>query len=70
MNGDELLRILRKLAKAQGVELDVQSGRGDHVKVRFGDRITVLPGRKEEIRTGTFHAIAKQLGIPKEDLKG
>jgi len=70
MNGDELLRILRKLAKARGVELDAKPGRGDHVKVRFGDRATVLPGRKEELRTGTFHSVLKDLGLSKEDLKG
>jgi hypothetical protein len=70
VNGDELLRVLRRLAREQGVSLEVSAGRGDHVKVRFGTRRTVLPGRKQEIRTGTLGAIARQLDLPPGDLKG
>lgn len=68
MNGDELIRKLRQVAKARGVRLEVSSGRGDHVKLRLGCLFTVLPGRKQEIRAGTLHAILKDLDLSKEDL--
>jgi mRNA interferase HicA len=42
-----------------------ETGKGGHVKVRLGDKISVLPmhGSGKELRTGTINAIKKQLGL-------
>ncbi|MGH6916760.1 MAG: hypothetical protein ACREJ0_03550 [Geminicoccaceae bacterium] len=55
MTGKEFIRRVRRLARKCGlvVRLDQSAGRGDHMKLYFGNR--------------TFHGVCKQLGIdPKE----
>jgi hypothetical protein len=69
MTGDELLRCLRRLARKRGVALIVKPGRGDHLKVWFGGKFTVLGGRSEMGR-GLLHAILRDLGLTLDDLKG
>jgi mRNA interferase HicA len=69
MTKDELLRKLRKLAKARGVEcrFDGSIGKGGHGRVWFGDRFTHMP--TGELAKGTLHAILKQLGLTIGDLR-
>ena len=42
-----------------------EPGRGGHLTVRRGDKVTILPmhGKGHEIGTGLVHAIKKQLGL-------
>jgi mRNA interferase HicA len=42
-----------------------EPGRGGHLIVRRGDRMSVLPmhGNKKDMPTGTVSAIKKQLGL-------
>jgi mRNA interferase HicA len=70
MKGSELLRRLRKLGRRRGVnvELAPERGKGSHAIVYFGDRFTVIRNLKDELKTGTLHAILKQLGLSPEDL--
>jgi mRNA interferase HicA len=35
----------------------------------FGDKRTVVRNLKDELKTGTFHAMLKQLGIKDSDLE-
>jgi hypothetical protein len=61
VTGKEFIRRGRRLVK-----FDESAGRGDHMKLYFGNRRTTLPGLGE-LKTGTFHGMCKQLGIhPKE----
>jgi mRNA interferase HicA len=42
-----------------------ESGRGGHLTVRLGDKVTDLPmhGKKRDLPTGTVEAIKKALGL-------
>ena len=68
MTAQEIIRRLRKLARKRGVELVLASGRGDHVKVQFGSRRSVLPGKRGELPIGTLRAVCRDLGIDHKDL--
>ncbi len=72
MTGAELLRKLRKLGRARGVEVRFarERGRGSHATVYFGKRLAVVPSLERELKTGTLHAILRQLGLERDDLRG
>jgi len=54
MNGNELLKKLRKLAKAKGLSLGTinERGKGSHITIKMGDRRTTMKDRKKEIGKG------------------
>ena len=63
MTGDELIRRLRKLAKARGIELTFvpNRGKGSHGLIRLGTRRTVIKDRKAEIGKGLLeHDLIRQ----------
>ena len=71
MNGNELLKKLKKIAKDRNMELSIDSkrGKGSHITVTLGERKTVLKDRKKEIGEGLLRAILNQLGLDKDDLQ-
>jgi len=72
VTGAELLRKLRRLGRARGVEVALvrERGRGSHATVYFGARAAVVPSLAHELKTGTLAGILKQLGVALDDLKG
>jgi mRNA interferase HicA len=50
------------------VELRPERGKGSHGTLYFGSRFTVIRNLKDELKTGTLHAMLKQLGLTLEDL--
>ena len=70
MNGNELLRKLRRLATACAVELmvDRRHGKGSHVTLRFGGRKTTLKDLKKEIGPGLLRAMLNDIGLTRRDL--
>jgi mRNA interferase HicA len=48
--------------------VDEKRGKGSHVSLYFADRLTIVRNPKDELKTGTLHAMCKQLGIGKNDL--
>jgi mRNA interferase HicA len=52
-------------AVADETGLHIRPGRGGHLTVRLGDKITDLPmhGKKRDLPTGTVNAIKKALGL-------
>lgn len=60
MNSQEFKRWLKKY----GCSFIESRGKGGHITVRFGDKMTVMPmhGQKE-LPIGTVEAIKKQLGL-------
>ena len=71
MKGAELVRRLRKLGRKSGivVELVPERGKGSHGTLYFGERLTIIRDLKDEIKTGTLHAMLKQLGLTLQDLE-
>jgi mRNA interferase HicA len=71
MKGSELVRRLRKLGRQQGIAVEFvpERGKGSHGTLYFGERFTILRDLKDELKTGTLHAVLKQLGFTLQDLE-
>ena len=70
MNGREFISRVRKLGRKNNiaVSFDRIRDKGSHGTLRYGDRIAVVKDRKTPLKTGTFRAMCKQLGIDPIDL--
>ncbi|WP_417829536.1 type II toxin-antitoxin system HicA family toxin [Thalassospira sp.] len=70
MNGNELMRKLRKYAKAHGLDLafEAHRGKGSHGTVYLGHHRTTLKDRKKEISPGLLNSMLKDLGIDPKDI--
>lgn len=71
MKGHELIRKLHDLGKKQGLSVFVNArrGKGSHQTLYFGERLTILRNPADELKTGTLHAMLKQLGLTLKDLE-
>ena len=71
MTSAELLRRLKKLARRRGEHLFIlhERGKGSHTLVRLDGREAVVPHLDRELPTGTLHAVLRQLGLSREDLR-
>jgi mRNA interferase HicA len=70
MRGNEFIRRVQKYAKARGLrcEWHPDLGKGSHGILILGDRRTVVRNPKDELKTGTFHGMLKQLGLSRGDI--
>ncbi len=64
----DLLRRLRRLATRRGWAIEVAEG-GRHTKIRLNSRTTVLPRHAMDLKTGTFRAVLRDLGLTPADLE-
>jgi len=71
MNGNELIKKLKRIAKQQNIDLriDKKRGKGSHGTLYFGSRATVIKDLKKEIKAGLLKSMLTDLGLTKEDLK-
>jgi mRNA interferase HicA len=71
MNGAEFVRKIKRLGRDRGIETEFrrERGKGDHGTLYFGDRFTIVGDQRKELKTGTFHAMLKQLGLTRDDLE-
>ena len=70
MKGNEFIRKIKKLGRQQGipVEFVMRRGKGSHGTLFYGERFTIVRNPKDELKTGTLHAMLAQLGLTREDL--
>lgn len=70
MDGNELIRRLRKLARKTGttVTVDRRHGKGSHATLQFGARRSTVPIHSTDMPRGTLRAILTQLGLTEADL--
>jgi len=68
MRSAELLRRLKRLASKNGWEIELQEG-ANHTKVTLQGRRTVVPRHSSDLKTGTYQAILKQLGVTERELE-
>jgi mRNA interferase HicA len=70
MKGNEFIRKIKKLGHQRGitVEFVMRRGKGSHGTLFYGDRFTIVRNPKDELKTGTLHAMLDQLGLTCEDL--
>lgn len=70
MTGKEFIRRVRRLGRRRDVRVVFVSerGKGSHGTLYYGDRLTIVPDPKDELKTGTLHAMLTQLGLRLDDL--
>ena len=70
VTGNEFIRKIKALGKARrvAVVLNASRGKGSHQTLYFGSALTIVRNPKDELKTGTFHAMCSQLGIKPGDL--
>ena len=70
MKGSEFIKRVKKLAKAKDLPFEVsrERGKGSHITLYYGNRYTILRNPKDELKTGTYHAMLKQLEIDKSEM--
>lgn len=71
MKGSEFVRKLKSLGRQNGVSVRIeqQRGKGSHSTLFYGDHFTIIRNLKDELKTGTYQAMLKQLGIDKDDFR-
>jgi mRNA interferase HicA len=71
MRGNEFIRRVQKYAKTAGLvcEWRADRGKGSHGVLTLGDRRTVVRNPKDELKTGTYYAMLKQIGLTEQDLR-
>ncbi|MFZ4856702.1 MAG: type II toxin-antitoxin system HicA family toxin [Desulfuromonadaceae bacterium] len=72
MNGKEFIRRVRKIGKSRGIacSVDEARGKGSHIALFLGDNLTIVRNPKDDLKSGTFHAMLKQLGISIDEIMG
>jgi mRNA interferase HicA len=70
VNGNELVRKLKRLATQRRVEFSYEPrhGKGSHGQLLFGDKLTTVKDLKKEIGPGLLNDMLKQLGLTKQDV--
>ena len=70
MRGNEFIRKLKSFGLKTGVRVMVvaRRGKGSHETLFYGDRFTIIPDRKKELKKGTVCAILNQLGLNLKDI--
>ena len=70
MTGNEFIRKVKKLGRQRDVVVQfvTRRGKGSHGTLFYGARFTIVRNPKDELKTGTLHAMLAQLGLHLEDL--
>jgi mRNA interferase HicA len=70
MQGSEFIRKVRKLGRQREVRVAFvpERGKGSHGTLYYGDKLTIVRNPKDELKTGTLHAMLAQLGLTLTEL--
>ena len=70
MKGNELLRLIKRLGRANGVHVmyDGKPGKGSHGRLYYGSRFTNIKDPKKEVGPGLLNKMLKDLGLTKDDI--
>ena len=71
MKGSEFINKVKSLGRRKQlpVRIDEKRGKGSHVTLYYGERFTIVRNPKDELKTGTYHAMLNQLGIGEDELQ-
>ena len=71
MNGNELLKRLKRTARERPLQLQLvrERGKGSHGTLYLGDRFTIMKDRKKEIGPGLLKKMLTDLGLDKTDIE-
>jgi mRNA interferase HicA len=70
VTGNEFVRKAKALGRARSVPvaLNAARGKGSHQTLYFGTAFADVRNLKDELKTGTLHAMCSRLGIKVKDL--
>lgn len=70
MKGSEFIKRIQKLAKERRLACSwhPDMGKGSHGVLKLGATRTIVRNPKDELKSGTYHAMLKQLGLSEKDL--
>lgn len=68
MKPGELLRRLRRLAARRGLDFEIFEGK-NHTKIALDGQRSVVGRHSADLKTGTLHAILRQLGLKPEEIE-
>jgi mRNA interferase HicA len=70
VTGTEFIRKVMGLGRRTGTRVRISQtrGKGDHETLYYGDRYTIVGDRRRELKTGTLHAMLRQLGLTLDDI--
>ncbi len=70
MTGNEFIRKVRRRGRKDGVQVAFlpRRGKGSHGTLFYGARFTIVRNPKDELKTGTLHAMLDQLGVMLDEL--
>jgi mRNA interferase HicA len=62
MRGNEFIKRLKQLARERGIDvrIDKKRGKGSHLTLYYGDRLTIVRNPSDELKTGTLNAMLRQ----------
>ena len=71
MKGSEFIRRIQAHAKTSGLvcHVDEKRGKGSHVTLYLGDKLTIVRNPKDQLKMGTLYAMLKQLSLTLGDLQ-
>ena len=71
VNGNELLKKLRIIAKKRGlpIKLVKSHGKGSHMTLDFGGQKATMKDLKKEIGPGLLSAMLDRIGLTKNDIE-
>ncbi|MBU0576914.1 type II toxin-antitoxin system HicA family toxin [Patescibacteria group bacterium] len=71
MRGNEFIRRIKKLGRKNSIEVKLVAcrGKGSHGTLFYGKRFTIIRNPKDELKTGTLHAMLDHLGLKLDDFK-
>ncbi len=69
MNGNELIRKIRRLARQHGVSVvhETAKGKGSHGRLYYGSRFTTIKDPRKEIGICLRDKMLRDLGIDRDD---
>jgi mRNA interferase HicA len=70
MKGREFIRKVRKLGRKNNIPVNfvTRRGKGSHGTLVYGEKFTIVRNPKDELKTGTLHAMLDQLGLTPDEL--
>jgi mRNA interferase HicA len=71
MRGNEFIRRIQNCAHTHGLNCEWRAdrGKGSHGLLIFGNLRTLVRNPKHELKSGTYHAMLKQLGLSERDIR-
>jgi mRNA interferase HicA len=71
MTGNEFVKKVKNVGDKEGVIVNLvrKRGKGSHSTLYYGEKRTIVPNLKSELKSGTLDSMLKQLGLTIDDLQ-